>query len=93
MWNSIESTEPDMGPIKENRYDFSLFYIVFTVVFPFFFVNVFIAFVILTFQAEGDAQLAEDCSLEKNVIICIGIVFINFPLIMTHNLMSHNAES
>ena len=74
MWTSIETTEPDMGPLKENRYDFSLFYIVFTVVFPFFFVNVFIAFVILTFQDEGDAKLAEDCSLEKNAIICIGKV-------------------
>ena len=72
MWNSIETTEPDKGPVKYNRYDFSLFYVVFTIVFPFFFVNVFIAFVILTFQKEGDNQLAENCALDKNAIICIG---------------------
>ena len=52
MWNSIETTKPDQGPRKYNRYDFSIFYIFFTVIFPFFFVNVFIAFVILTFQRK-----------------------------------------
>ena len=52
MWNSIATTEPDKGPIYGNRFDYSIFYIVFTIVFPFFFVNVFVAFIILTFQGK-----------------------------------------
>ena len=53
MWASIETTEKDRGPSPGSRYDFSIYYIVYTIVFPFFFVNVFIAFVILTFQGKS----------------------------------------
>jgi len=59
LWNSIETTKVDRGPVKYSRMDYAIFYVVFIIVFPFFFVNVFIAFVILTFQSEGDDQLAE----------------------------------
>ena len=61
MWRN--TIKKDYGPRRESRYDFAIYYIVYTIVFPFFFVNVFIAFVILTFQGEGDAQLELECSL------------------------------
>ncbi len=47
----------DLGPSQNNRWPMLFFYVIFIVIFPFFFNNVFIAFVILTFQSEGDAQL------------------------------------
>ena len=59
----LNKIKKDYGPKRESRYDFAIYYIVYTIVFPFFFVNVFIAFVILTFQGEGDAQLELECSL------------------------------
>ena len=69
LWNSIETTKVDRGPVKYSRMDYAIFYVVFIIVFPFFFVNVFIAFVILTFQSEGDDQLAEQGGLHYYVFI------------------------
>ena len=80
MWASIETTTKDRGPQPGNRYDFSIYYIVYTIIFPFFFVNVFIAFVILTFQGEGDAQLELECSLEKNEQICLEYAINSKPI-------------
>ena len=45
----------------------SIFYVVYFVVFPFFFVNIFVALIIITFQEQGDKAMAE-CSLEKNEV-------------------------
>ena len=53
LWDSIEATEPNMGPLKNNRIEISIFYIVFFIVFPFFFVNIFVALIIITFQERG----------------------------------------
>ncbi|XP_073746560.1 voltage-dependent N-type calcium channel subunit alpha-1B-like, partial [Callorhinus ursinus] len=44
--------------------ELSIFYMVYFVVFPFFFVNIFVALIII-FQEQGDKVLCE-CSLEKN---------------------------
>ncbi|OBS67754.1 hypothetical protein A6R68_03705 [Neotoma lepida] len=45
--------------------EMSIFYVVYFVVFPFFFVNIFVALIIITFQEQGD-KMMEECSLEKN---------------------------
>lgn len=45
----------------------SIFYVVYFVVFPFFFVNIFVALIIITFQEQGDKVMSE-CSLEKNEV-------------------------
>ena len=45
----------------------SIFYVVYFVVFPFFFVNIFVALIIITFQEQGD-KMMEECSLEKNEV-------------------------
>uniref|UniRef100_H2Y8S9 Ion transport domain-containing protein n=1 Tax=Ciona savignyi TaxID=51511 RepID=H2Y8S9_CIOSA len=46
LWHSIGSTYEDRGPERGFRMEVSIFYIVFFVVFPFFFVNIFVAFII-----------------------------------------------
>ena len=43
---------------------------VFFIVFPFFFVNIFVALIIITFQEEGDKAMSNS-SLEKNERACI----------------------
>jgi hypothetical protein len=46
--------------------DIALFYVVFFIVFPFFFVNVFVALIIITFQEQGDQDLTFD--IDKNQV-------------------------
>lgn len=45
----------------------SIFYIVYFVVFPFFFVNIFVALIIITFQEQGEAEL-QDGEIDKNQV-------------------------
>ena len=70
LWNSIQSTYEDEGPQPGYRMEVCIFYIVFFIVFPFFFVNIFVAFIIITFQEEGDRSMS-NCSLEKNEVFMI----------------------
>lgn len=51
--------------------EMSIFYVVYFVVFPFFFVNIFVALIIITFQEQGD-KMMEECSLEKNEVKRVG---------------------
>ena len=70
LWNSIAATRVDEGPQKNYRVGVSAFYIIFFIVFPFFFVNIFVALIIITFQEEGDKSMS-NTSLEKNERACI----------------------
>lgn len=47
--------------------EMAIFYVVFFIVFPFFFVNIFVALIIITFQDQGEAEL-EDAQLDKNQV-------------------------
>uniref|UniRef100_A0A915CNI0 Voltage-dependent calcium channel alpha-1 subunit IQ domain-containing protein n=1 Tax=Ditylenchus dipsaci TaxID=166011 RepID=A0A915CNI0_9BILA len=68
--NSMDTTEEDMGPSPFFRVEVSLFYVAFFIVFPFFFVNIFVALIIITFQEQGEAELSEG-DLDKNQKQCI----------------------
>uniref|UniRef100_A0A3B4E281 Voltage-dependent calcium channel alpha-1 subunit IQ domain-containing protein n=1 Tax=Pygocentrus nattereri TaxID=42514 RepID=A0A3B4E281_PYGNA len=70
LQHSVDVTEEDHGPSRGNRMEMSVFYVVYFVVFPFFFVNIFVALIIITFQEQGD-KMMEECSLEKNERACI----------------------
>uniref|UniRef100_A0A4W5LX73 Ion transport domain-containing protein n=1 Tax=Hucho hucho TaxID=62062 RepID=A0A4W5LX73_9TELE len=59
--------------------EMSIFYVVYFVVFPFFFVNIFVALIIITFQEQGD-KMMEDYSLEKNERGCIDFAINAKPL-------------
>ncbi|KRY10503.1 Voltage-dependent calcium channel type A subunit alpha-1 [Trichinella patagoniensis] len=67
---SIDATEENQGPIPFNHIEVALFYVVYFIVFPFFFVNIFVALIIITFQEQGEAELAEG-DLDKNQKQCI----------------------
>lgn len=63
----MDATYEDQGPNPGFRMETSIFYVVYFVVFPFFFVNIFVALIIITFQEQGDKAMSE-CSLEKNEV-------------------------
>lgn len=68
LQNSMSATYEDKGPIQNFRIEMSIFYIVYFVVFPFFFVNIFVALIIITFQEQGEAEL-QDGEIDKNQVI------------------------
>lgn len=47
--------------------EMAIFYIVYFIVFPFFFVNIFVALIIVTFQEQGEAEL-QDGGIDKNQV-------------------------
>lgn len=79
LQNSIDATLKDQGPIPRNRIEMSIFYVVFFIVFPFFFVNIFVALIIITFQEQGEAEL-QDGELDKNQKSCIDFTIQARPL-------------
>ena len=63
----MSATFEDQGPIPLFRVEMSIFYIVYFIVFPFFFVNIFVALIIITFQEQGEAEL-EEAEIDKNQV-------------------------
>uniref|UniRef100_A0AAQ5YUP6 Voltage-dependent calcium channel alpha-1 subunit IQ domain-containing protein n=1 Tax=Amphiprion ocellaris TaxID=80972 RepID=A0AAQ5YUP6_AMPOC len=79
LQHSTDVTEENMGPSRGNRMEMSVFYVVYFVVFPFFFVNIFVALIIITFQEQGD-KMIQECSLEKNERACIDFAISAKPM-------------
>ncbi|CAG5928829.1 unnamed protein product [Menidia menidia] len=77
--HSVDSTYENQGPSPGYRMEMSIFYVVYFIVFPFFFVNIFVALIIITFQEQGD-KMMEDYSLEKNERACIDFAINARPL-------------
>ncbi|XP_062496300.1 voltage-dependent N-type calcium channel subunit alpha-1B isoform X7 [Pezoporus occidentalis] len=77
--HSVDATYEEQGPSPGYRMEMSIFYVVYFVVFPFFFVNIFVALIIITFQEQGDKVMSE-CSLEKNERACIDFAISAKPL-------------
>ncbi len=63
----MSATYEDKGPLPNFRIEMSIFYIVYFIVFPFFFVNIFVALIIITFQEQGEAEL-QDGGIDKNQV-------------------------
>ncbi|XP_050304148.1 voltage-dependent calcium channel type A subunit alpha-1 isoform X3 [Anthonomus grandis grandis] len=79
LQNSMAATYSDQGPIQNFRIEMSIFYIVYFVVFPFFFVNIFVALIIITFQEQGEAEL-QSGEIDKNQKSCIDFCIQARPL-------------
>nr|QQY02566.1 voltage-dependent L-type calcium channel subunit alpha-1F [Cryptocotyle lingua] len=67
---SIDSNKEDHGPIPNYRPVVALFYIAYIILIPFFMINIFVGFVIVTFQREGESEY-KNCELNKNQRKCI----------------------
>ncbi|MFH4976850.1 hypothetical protein AB6A40_003559 [Gnathostoma spinigerum] len=70
LYVAINSNEEDRGPVYNARQAVAIFFIAFIVVIAFFMMNIFVGFVIVTFQNEGEREY-ENCELDKNQRKCI----------------------
>lgn len=70
LYVSIDSNEENYGPIHNFRYIVAAYYIVYIIIIAFFMVNIFVGFVIVTFQNEGEQEY-KNCDLDKNQRNCI----------------------
>lgn len=74
LYESIDSHAEDQGPIYNSRKWVAIYYIVYIIVIAFFMVNIFVGFVIVTFQHEGEQEY-KNCELDKNTRKCIGMSY------------------
>ncbi|XP_010782718.1 calcium channel, voltage-dependent, L type, alpha 1S subunit, b [Notothenia coriiceps] len=70
LYRAIDSDEEDMGPVFNNRVDVSIFFIIYIILIAFFMMNIFVGFVIVTFQKQGEQEY-KDCELDKNQRQCV----------------------
>ncbi|KAF6770251.1 hypothetical protein AHF37_10934 [Paragonimus kellicotti] len=75
----MDATEMNYGPKEDYRQQMAIFYIIFFIVFPFFFVNIFVALIIITFQEQGENELV-DHELDKNQKQCMEFAINAKPL-------------
>ena len=68
MYTSIDSAGEDLGPVHNNRMEIAIFYFVYIIIIAFFMVNIFVGFVIVTFQKEGEQEY-KNCELNKNQVL------------------------
>ena len=67
MYTSIDSNDEGYGPIHDYRQGIAIFYFVYIIIIAFFMVNIFVGFVIVTFQKEGEQEY-KNCELNKNQV-------------------------
>jgi hypothetical protein len=60
-----------MGPMHNYRPMIACFYFIYIIIIAFFMVNIFVGFVIVTFQNEGEQEY-RNCELDKNQV-CLSI--------------------
>jgi voltage-dependent calcium channel L type alpha-1D len=77
---SIDSHTEDIGPIQNYRPIVAVFYFIYIIIIAFFMVNIFVGFVIVTFQNEGE-RAYEHCELEKNQVHTKSLEIVAFPRI------------
>ena len=65
MQTGIDSQMENQGPLLNNKIWISIYFIVFVVIFSFFFINVFVGLIILTFQ---NLQVDPDAALDRNTV-------------------------
>lgn len=67
LYDSIDSNREDYGPIHNFRPIVATYYIIYIIIIAFFMVNIFVGFVIVTFQNEGEQEY-KNCELDKNQV-------------------------
>ncbi|XP_033643023.1 voltage-dependent P/Q-type calcium channel subunit alpha-1A-like isoform X11 [Asterias rubens] len=68
--HSIDATTEGQGPAPYNKIQMAFFYVVYFIIFPFFFLNIFVALIIITFQEQGDKDY-QDGDIDKNQKQCV----------------------
>ena len=67
LYVSIDYHTEDVGPIYNYRPIVAIFYFIYIIIIAFFMINIFVGFVIVTFQNEGESAY-KNCELDKNQV-------------------------
>ncbi|XP_038071611.1 voltage-dependent calcium channel type A subunit alpha-1-like isoform X1 [Patiria miniata] len=70
LQHSIDATEEGRGPEPYNNLSMALYYVVYFIIFPFFYLNIFVALIIITFQEQGE-QDVQNGDIDKNQKQCM----------------------
>ncbi|XP_058629121.1 voltage-dependent L-type calcium channel subunit alpha-1C isoform X6 [Onychostoma macrolepis] len=70
LYRAIDSHAEDIGPIYNYRVIISIFFIIYIIIIAFFMMNIFVGFVIVTFQEQGEQEY-KNCELDKNQRQCV----------------------
>uniref|UniRef100_A0A8D3ATU1 Voltage-dependent L-type calcium channel subunit alpha n=1 Tax=Scophthalmus maximus TaxID=52904 RepID=A0A8D3ATU1_SCOMX len=72
LYKAIDSNKENMGPIYNYRIEISIFFIIYIIIIAFFMMNIFVGFVIVTFQEQGEKEY-KNCELDKNQVefLCV----------------------
>nr|XP_004661607.2 voltage-dependent L-type calcium channel subunit alpha-1S [Jaculus jaculus] len=70
LYKAIDANEEDVGPIYNNRVEMAIFFIIYIILIAFFMMNIFVGFVIVTFQEQGETEY-KNCELDKNQRQCV----------------------
>uniref|UniRef100_A0A7N4PVR4 Voltage-dependent L-type calcium channel subunit alpha n=1 Tax=Sarcophilus harrisii TaxID=9305 RepID=A0A7N4PVR4_SARHA len=70
LYKAIDTHTEDMGPIYNNRVEMAIFFIIYIILIAFFMMNIFVGFIIVTFQEQGETEY-KNCELDKNQRQCV----------------------
>ncbi|XP_061592569.1 voltage-dependent L-type calcium channel subunit alpha-1D isoform X4 [Cololabis saira] len=70
LYKAIDSNRENMGPVYNYRIEISIFFIIYIIIIAFFMMNIFVGFVIVTFQEQGEKEY-KNCELDKNQRQCV----------------------
>ncbi|ERE64227.1 voltage-dependent L-type calcium channel subunit alpha-1F [Cricetulus griseus] len=70
LYKAIDAHAEDEGPIYNYHVEISVFFIVYIIIIAFFMMNIFVGFVIVTFQEQGEKEY-KNCELDKNQRQCV----------------------
>ncbi|KAM6311259.1 voltage-dependent L-type calcium channel subunit alpha-1S isoform 5-T5 [Podargus strigoides] len=65
LYMAIDTNAEDAGPIYNYRVEIAMFFIIYIILIAFFMMNIFVGFVIVTFQEQGESEY-KNCELDKN---------------------------
>ncbi|XP_065407105.1 voltage-dependent L-type calcium channel subunit alpha-1D isoform X5 [Chrysemys picta bellii] len=70
LYKAIDSNAENIGPVYNYRVEISIFFIIYIIIIAFFLMNIFVGFVIVTFQEQGEQEY-KNCELDKNQRQCV----------------------
>ncbi|XP_057583619.1 LOW QUALITY PROTEIN: voltage-dependent L-type calcium channel subunit alpha-1S [Hippopotamus amphibius kiboko] len=70
LYKAVDSHEEDRGPVHNARMEVAVFFIAYIILIAFFMMNIFVGFVIVTFQEQGETEY-KNCELDKNQRQCV----------------------
>ncbi|XP_048877532.1 voltage-dependent L-type calcium channel subunit alpha-1D-like isoform X2 [Brienomyrus brachyistius] len=79
LYKAIDSYQENRGPKFNYRVEISIFFIIYIIIIAFFMMNIFVGFVIVTFQEQGEKEY-ENCELDKNQRQCVEFALKATPL-------------